>query len=237
MNREYHKWWSERLHRNMELLLFGHAGQPVVVFPTSMGKFFEYEDRGMIGALRRPLEEGRLLLLCTDSVDHESWYNCGAHPYHKVRRHVQYESYVLHEVLPLACQRSGRAQVAVTGCSFGGYHAVNFAFRHSDAVSHCLSFSGSYDIHSFLNGFYDNECYFNCPVDYLQNLNDAWYLERFRAMSILLAAGEHDICRGANEHLSGLLHAKGVPHRFDVWGEGAVHDWPLWQRMAAAYFT
>jgi esterase/lipase superfamily enzyme len=56
-------------------------------------------------------------------------------------------------------------------------------------------------------------------------------------MSILLAAGEHDICRGASEHLSGLLHAKGVPHRFDVWGEGAVHDWPLWQRMAAAYFT
>ncbi|HWQ03174.1 MAG TPA: alpha/beta hydrolase-fold protein, partial [Candidatus Nitrosotenuis sp.] len=152
----------------MELLLFGHAGQPVVVFPTSMGRFFEYEDRGMVSALGELLEGGRLQLFCVDSVDAESWYNRGAHPYHRVRRHVQYESYVLHEVLPLVRQRSQRGQVGVTGCSFGGYHAVNFALRHPDLVSHCASFSGSYDIHSFLNGFYDDECYFHCPVDYLQ---------------------------------------------------------------------
>ena len=35
----------------MEALVFGDGGSPLVVFPTSMGKFFEYEDRGMIGAL------------------------------------------------------------------------------------------------------------------------------------------------------------------------------------------
>jgi len=33
----------------MELLVFGHAGVPMIVFPTSMGRFFEYSDRGMIG--------------------------------------------------------------------------------------------------------------------------------------------------------------------------------------------
>ena len=51
MNREYHKWKSSRLGREMELLVFGHAGMPVVVFPTSGGRFYEFEDRGMIGAL------------------------------------------------------------------------------------------------------------------------------------------------------------------------------------------
>jgi len=29
MNREYHKWYSSRLGRDMELLVFGHGGLPV----------------------------------------------------------------------------------------------------------------------------------------------------------------------------------------------------------------
>ena len=58
----------------MELLVFGHAGPPMIVFPTSMGAFFEYEDRGMIGALAGKLEHGGLRLFCVSSVDSESWY-------------------------------------------------------------------------------------------------------------------------------------------------------------------
>ena len=58
MNREYHKGYSQELHREMELLVFGHAGTPLLVFPTSMGKFFEYEDRGMIGVLAPKIEGG-----------------------------------------------------------------------------------------------------------------------------------------------------------------------------------
>ena len=46
MNREYHKWYSPYLGREMELLVFGHGGTPLVVFPTSMGRFFDYEERG-----------------------------------------------------------------------------------------------------------------------------------------------------------------------------------------------
>ena len=53
MNREYQKGYSQELHRDMEMLIFGHAGTPLLVFPTSMGKFFEYEDRGMIEVLAR----------------------------------------------------------------------------------------------------------------------------------------------------------------------------------------
>ena len=55
MNREYHKWFSPRLGREMELLVFGHSGMPVIVFPTSMGRFFDYENRGMIDAVRDQL--------------------------------------------------------------------------------------------------------------------------------------------------------------------------------------
>ena len=59
MNREYHKWYSSRLGRDMELLVFGHSGLPVLVFPTSGGRYYEFEDRGMIGAVAGRVEHGR----------------------------------------------------------------------------------------------------------------------------------------------------------------------------------
>ncbi len=80
MNREYHKGYSSELHRDMEPLVFGHAGTPLLVFPTSMGRFFEYEDRGMIGALAPKIDAGELQIFCVDAVDSESWYNKGVHP-------------------------------------------------------------------------------------------------------------------------------------------------------------
>ncbi len=36
MNREYLRWFSPSLQRDMEMLVFGHAGARVLVFPTSM---------------------------------------------------------------------------------------------------------------------------------------------------------------------------------------------------------
>ncbi len=60
MLREYHKWFSPRLQRDMELLIFGHSGTPVLVFPTSMGRFFDYENRHMIDAVRGKYENGQL---------------------------------------------------------------------------------------------------------------------------------------------------------------------------------
>src|SRR5690349_17010619 len=80
MNREYHRWYSPSLNREMELLIFGHAGARVLVFPTSLGKYYEWEDRGMIGVLHEHLERGWLQLYCVDSVDAESWYARWAHP-------------------------------------------------------------------------------------------------------------------------------------------------------------
>ena len=101
MNREYHKAYSSELHRDMELLVFGHGGTPLLVFPTSQGRFFEYEDRNMIGVLAPTIEAGEVQVFCTDAVDSESWYNKGVHPRVRVLRHLQYERYILHETASL----------------------------------------------------------------------------------------------------------------------------------------
>ena len=97
MNREYNKQYSQELGRDMESLVYGHAGQPILVFPTSRGRFFEYEDAGMIRALSSKLEAGAIQLFCVDAVDGESLYNKSVHPGARIWRHVQYERYVGNE--------------------------------------------------------------------------------------------------------------------------------------------
>lgn len=236
MLRELHKWHSPILGREMEMLVFGHAGTPVLVFPTSMGKFFEYQDRGMVHALAGKLEGGGLQLYCVDSVDGESWYNKNVHPRVRIARHMQYEHYIFAEVLPFIAQKNPQSPRPLThGCSFGAYHAMNFALRHPDVTQGCITMGGAFDIRSFLDGYYDQDVYFHNPPDYLASMSDPWYLERYRASKYVLVTGEHDMCWDKNEQFAALLRAKGIPHSFYVWGSGTGHDWPWWQKMADAY--
>ena len=69
MKREYVKWYSPCLQREMELLVFGDAGSPVLFFPTRMGRFYDYENWGLIKALEEKIVSGKNQLYCLDSID------------------------------------------------------------------------------------------------------------------------------------------------------------------------
>ena len=235
MNREYHKWYSPRLGREMELLVFGHGGLPVLVFPTSGGRFFEFEDRSMVAALADRLGSGGLQLFCVDSVDNESWYNRNVPPRWRIARHIQFEDYLTGEVVPLIRQKNQDAHLVALGCSFGGYHAANIAFRHPDLFTGLLSMSGAFEISSFLHGYYDRDCYFHLPTHYLPGMQDPWYLERFRRNTYVLATGWDDQCLEQNRTMDRILNEKGIPHKLYIWDSWNAHDWPTWQRMAQQY--
>jgi esterase/lipase superfamily enzyme len=235
MNREYHKWYSSRLGREMELLVFGHAGVPVLVFPTSGGRFFEFEDRGMVGALAGRIDGGNVQLYCVDSVDMESWYNRRVPPRWRIARHMQYEDYLMSEVVPLVRQKNHDPHLVALGCSFGGYHAANIALRHPDIFTGMLAMSGAFDLSNFLDGYYDQDCYFNLPTHYLPNMSDAWYFDRYRQNTYVLATGWDDQCLGQNQNLDRILASKGIPDQLYIWDSWNAHDWPTWQRMVQEY--
>ncbi len=216
----------------MEMLVFGHGGAKVLVFPTSQGRFFEYEDNQMIASVADRIDAGHLQFFCVDSVDSESWYNKGAHPYWRVQRHLQYERYLLNDVLPLTWRMNSSPRTITTGCSFGGYHALNLAFRHPDKVNGCVTMGGAYDIKQFLDGWYSDDAYFNNPPDYLSNCTDGW---RYNHMRTILATGEWDICLGDNQRMAEVLGSRGIPHELYVWGDHADHDWPWWRSMIRVY--
>ena len=235
MKREYHKWFSPSLGREMELLVFGHGGLPAIVFPTSCGRFFEFEDRRMVEAIQDQLEHGHVQLFCVDSVDAESWYNRAVQPRWRIARHMQYERYIMDEVLPLLRNQNKSPNLAAIGTSFGGYHAANIAFRHPDIFHSMLSLGGAFNPVNFLSGYYDEDCYFNLPLHYLSNLTDHHTLEKLRHNIYVLATGVHDQCWDANEQLARVLRGKSIPVRLDVWGDNTGHDWPWWQQMLQTY--
>jgi esterase/lipase superfamily enzyme len=234
MNVEYHKWWSGSLGQDMELKTYGHAGKPVLVFPAAGGRFYEYEDFGMVEACRPFVEAGKIFLVTVDSVDRQSWLNAEAHPADRARRHNDYDRYIVEEVAPFLRDRGSRGGFLSTGCSMGGYHSANIFFRHPDLFDAVIALSGVYRLRRFIGDYMDDNVYFNTPLAYLPNLADPWFLDRYRDSRIIVCAG-----RGAWEdemledtlELKRVLDEKQIWSWVDIWGVDVNHDWPWWRRQ------
>jgi esterase/lipase superfamily enzyme len=232
MQRDYIKEYSPSLGRDMEILHFGHAGRPLLVFPTSMGRFFQWEDFGLVGGLADLIDSGSLQLVCVDSVDGESWYAKDRPPAERVRRHLQYEAYILEEVLP---RLPGPA--IACGTSFGALHAVLLAARHPAHVGGFIALSGAFDTDLWLDGYHDDSTYFTNLMAFLPGLTDEAYLGPLRAQNPkVIATGEQDPNVDDSIRLGRLLTGIGVQVQLEIW-PGWAHDWPYWKDMMRRYLV
>jgi esterase/lipase superfamily enzyme len=235
MRREYIAWDSPILGRKMEILWFGHAGRPMVWFPTSQGRFYQYEDFGLIGAVGDLIENGSVQVCCVDSVDSESFYDNGKHPADRIRRHDQYDRYIHDEVIPFMQAKARTAvRVGTLGASFGAYHAANFGMRHPDVCDKVVAFSGKYDIHNFLDGYWDELCYFHCPVAYVPNMDGEW-TAKLSEMDLAIVTGATDNILSGTTDMLRILNEKGIRNRGSVWDAPYGHDWPWWKVQIRTY--
>ena len=241
MNRQYHKWHSPRLNREMELLVFGHAGARVLVFPTRQGRFFDYENWGLVGALSSSIDAGFIQLYCVDSIDSETFYCGDCPPEWRLARHKQYEEYILREVLPLSQLLNPDSFLIAHGCSIGAFHAINIAFRHPGLFGKVVALSGRYDLtqeigpfHDLFQGFYNLDVYFNTPNHFVPNLHDTFVLEKLRQSEIVLAVGEDDPFRDSTVRLSEALYSKQIGHQLAIW-TGEAHRPRYWRKMVKLY--
>jgi esterase/lipase superfamily enzyme len=135
------------------------------------------------------------------------------------------------------CQ-SPDAGVWTMGASLGAYHAANTLFKHPDIVKRCFALSGVYDMKRFMGGAYDDNFYFNNPVDYLANASDPEVLGRLATCDIHIATGtgpwEHS---GESYRLSQVLASRGIHHHLDDWGPLGGHDWPYWKHQMREYLS
>ncbi|MCC6686170.1 MAG: esterase family protein [Fimbriimonadaceae bacterium] len=230
----YSKWYSPNLDQETQMMSFGEGGVPLILFPTSMGGYNQNIDFGLVGAIYPFIAAGKVKVYCVDGIDKQSFYAYDIHPAHRIHNHICYDRMILEEVLGRAYDETGHTRVMVGGCSFGGYHAVNFGFRHPDRVREIISMGGAFDIKQFFYGYYSDDVYFNNPVDYMSNMHDPELLKQFHRMGIILGTGHEDICRQDNHRLADILGRKGIPHWCDD-RPGTGHDWPWWRVMLFEY--
>ncbi|RVT98535.1 esterase [Mucilaginibacter limnophilus] len=224
----------------MELLVFGHSGKAILFFPTRMARFYDYENWGIVDAIYDRINNGELQLFCVDSIDNESLYNTHIHPADRICRHIQYEQYILNEVLPLMQQRSG-GDIEVAGCSMGAYHAANIGLKHPHIFKRVVCMSGRYDLtntiqtfRDLFDGYRNEDIYFNMPGQYIANLSDPALISSIAAMDIVIAIGETDPFIDDNRYFSQLLWNKGIPNQFYVWS-GFAHRPKYWRHMVTLY--
>jgi esterase/lipase superfamily enzyme len=236
MQSEYHSWYSKALHQDMAFKVYGNAGKPALVFPTEGGRFFDFEDFGMLGACRQFVDEGKVTFYAVDSIDNQSWANAKILPAERARRHEDYHRYIIDEAVPFIRQNSPQEKsgILVTGASMGGYHAANFFFREPDIFDMVITLSAMFQLRQFIGSYMDQTVYFNSPLHYLANLTDPWYLDRYRLARIIVCVGHGnwetpmiaDACA-----LKNILDDKEVPCWVDFWGYDVSHDWQWWRKQ------
>lgn len=212
------------------MLIFGESGYPVIIFPTSMGSYSQNKDFHLIDSVSWYVDRGFIKIFTPASIDNESWYNKNIHPADRAKNHLLYDRFVMEEVVQPAMRDTGHSKVALAGCSFGAYHATNFGFRHPEVTGYIINMGGAFDIKDKVNGYYDDNVYFNNPPDYLPGLNDP----RIKDIGLIFGTGTHDMCMDANIEMSKMLDAKGIPYFLDI-RQDAAHDWPVWREMFPSY--
>jgi esterase/lipase superfamily enzyme len=119
MDISYHKAWSAQLGRDMEYKRYGFAGRPFVVFPTSQGRFFQFEDSGGVRSLAEFVDTGRIQIFTVDGIDPESFFNKGTDHAGRIARHEAYFRYIRNEALPEINHAAQQLPMAVAAlCRF-----------------------------------------------------------------------------------------------------------------------
>ena len=239
MERRITQWFSQNLGMEMPIVAYGHAGPPLLMFPTAAADYLEYERFLLVDAIKHHIEAGRVRAYSINSVNRYSLLNEQASPQVKAELLTRYDRYITDEVLPLIRNDTGdgNARPVTTGASLGAFLSANAYFKHPDLMRGVIAMSGSYDVRSYLKGYHDDNVYFNNPVNYLSNLNDNYYLpilQRADAIYILSGQGAYEAPERSRQ-LSDILNSKGIPHKLDLWGHDVNHDWPWWRKMLDYY--
>lgn len=249
MKTEWFKEYSSNLGRDMEFQVYGHAGKPVLVFPSQDGRWFDYADNGMIDTAAPYIDAGRIQMFCIDSNDQNSWSRVNDWDNrNRIEQQEAYYHYVVDELVPriydinTAANGGHKADgILTTGCSMGGFHALNFLLRRPDIFSGCIALSGAYNARLFFPDYMDDLVYNNSPVDYINGMPyDHPYVEMYRHRDIIICCG-----RGAWEHpmqedaqrMKELFEYKNIPAWVDFWGNDVAHDWPWWRKQLPYYLN
>ncbi len=226
-------WYSHRVGREMTVARWGHAGRPVLLFPTAAADCFDYERFLMIKVLQPLIDAGRIRVYSCETNAGQSWLNADAKPWVKSWLQARYDGYVAEELLPHIARDSGQGgQIIASGASIGAYNSVNTGAKHPEYFSHIIAMSGTYDFDRWMSGHRDQDYYFNQPMLYLAGIPDSPQLDGIRKVQWVVATGQGRWeAPDESVRLAALLRGKGARVNLELWGHDCDHDWVTWRAM------
>lgn len=236
MTVNYYKEYSRALSRDMEYKVYGSSGRICFAIASQNGRFFDFENWGMIDTIRDYIEEGQLQVVCPDSIDGETWSSTREHPRESAEKQEAWFRYLTLELMPAIRSRNPDPRRAiVTGCSMGAVHAGILFFRRPDLFGSVIALSGTYRASDFFHDYMDDLVYDNSPWHFLPNMpQDHPYMALYRNSDIILCVGqgmwEEELLAGTRA-MEQVLRDKGIPAWVDYWGHDVNHDWPWWRRQ------
>lgn len=241
MKVEWFKEYSHNLGCDMEFKVFGHAGKPCIFFPCQNGRFYDYENQGLIYTIKDYIEDGRIQVFCVDSVDTESWSSNKPARW-ALETQEAYFRYIIEELVPRIYEINtygnggGVASgVMVYGCSMGAFHAMNFFLRRPDIFDAVLALSGIYRSSFFIKNYSDDLTFLNSPIDSLRLME--WnhpYIDLYKKSRIIVCCGsgawETEMLNDTKD-LEYEMKKFGIDAWFDYWGFEYPHDWFSWHQQ------
>ena len=227
-------WYSDRLHREMRIKIYGRYGPAFIAFQCQNKQSDDFYNNGMIDAIYTFLEDGKMKLYCLDSNDEETVSSSSWDKDRAAYMLEMYHQYVINEVLPfIYSKQGGYCEPFLIGASMGGSHASNNFFRRPELFSGFLSLSGKFDIASFFEGYFNDDIYNNSPVHYLRNIDKNHpYINIYnqKRMIVVLGKGAFEyLVSDSNYELEEIAKDKGINIEFNFWDENSVHDWISWK--------
>ncbi len=242
MKYEEVSWYSERLHREMRIRIYGHYGPAFIAFPCQDGQSDDLEINGMIDTLSPYLENGKMKLFCLDGNDYETVSSTSWDKGYAGFCLEQYHQYLVNEALPfIYTHMGGYVEPYLIGTSMGASHAVNNFFRRPELFAGFIGLSGDYEISHFFDGYVDENIYNNSPVLYLNNMpNDHPYIEIYNQKTMIVEIGKGDwewLVSDSNYRLADIAKEKGINIEFHYWDENATHNWPTWKHAMVLFLN
>ena len=224
-------WKSPSLGREMNLMIAGEEGTPVIVFPSAFGNYSEWKDNGALDKLEEQIDLGYNQLFCLDTFAEECFLNDKVDPVKRMIRFNHYQDYIMDEVLPFISEENSNPFIITTGVALGAYAALLMALKFPTNFHKVISLSGYFDIREHMGDVLDDHIYFNNPIEFIPNLNDDKLLGLINSVDIRLLNYKNDPTREKTRKMSDILWLKFIEHEHYVWEEEAENMWDIAPNM------
>lgn len=236
MQRGEFNYFSQKLQRNMRVLIYGTSGVPILAFPPQSSMCNTYEDFGLLHEVEGYINEGKTQWFCVDTIDDESWAGFGKDNGYRAWQQELYFQYIIEEVLPLIQFINPTHTSPYTfGVSLGATHAAICFFRRPDLFKGVLSLSSVMDSIHFFGDWMNDVLYQNSPTAFLSNMEkDHPFINLYNQKPIICCVGQgdwEDVCADSLRRFQEQLNRLDIHAWIDYWGYDVNHDWYWWKKQ------